>query len=121
MSKAVELRGLAVIPLPQEMHDKVACVNCRTNPARWEFVTGGTEIWDFSCSFCFLYQISIMRDQRELVDWLAHETEKARGVTFLRSKDGRLVQEKDADSVAFGIVASNKVFEQRQKLARGGR
>jgi hypothetical protein len=119
VSKSVDLQGLVVRPVPPELLDKVVCTNCQENPARWDF--GEKAEWNYTCSFCFLYKLKLLCDQRSKIDWLIRETEKVRGVAFLCHENGILSKEVDADCIAFAIVAGNKVFDARQQRLGGSR
>lgn len=120
MVRSVSLFGFVVRPVPTEILNKVACTNCRERPARWDF--GKAHTLNYSCSFCLLYHLEILRQQRSSLDWLIRETEKARGVVFTRDKEGRLTEEQDWDRIAFAVVASNKAVEIRGRTvkANGG-
>src|SRR5690349_19678667 len=103
MSRSVDLFGLVVRPVPAEILNKVACTNCKECPARWDLGK-----LSYACSFCLLYRIDVLRQQRSKLDGLIREVEKVRGVIFARDKAGCLSEEADWDRIAFAIVASNK-------------
>ena len=113
MFKPVLLGKLVVRPVPPELTDKVGCTHCRENPARWDF--GQSTPWSYVCSRCFLYHVATIKEQRERVDALIRAAEHERGVTFHRDSNGALIEERDADCIAFAIVASNKAIQARHR------
>lgn len=114
MHRSVVLNGLPIRPIPKELLNTVVCTDCQQNPARWELGPPSPTAPNYACSFCFLYKI--VKSQREQVDWLIREAERARGVIFHRNSDGLLVVEEDADCIAFAVVAGNKIFDAHQRL-----
>lgn len=116
INQSVTLQGLPVRPVPRELLDKVVCTHCKENPARWEVGPALEGSWNYACSFCFLYALPVVCEQRPQLNWLIREAEKARGVIFQRNKDGALIKELDADCIAFAIVAGNKIFDAHQRL-----
>jgi hypothetical protein len=118
MSKAVDLGGVPIRPLPKEMFETVLCTNCREQAAKWEFAQGAQTAWSFSCSKCLLYEVPNLKEQRLQVDFLVDEIERAMKTAFPRDPEGRVVLVKDADRIAFGIVMAQR-FMQSSTL-RGG-
>lgn len=117
-AKSVDLHGLRLRPLPKELFEMVACVHCRNRPARWEMAMGPEMAWNYACSLCFLYGVPFMKKQREAVDFLAAEIEKARKETWKRSEDGMLLSEDAADCVAFGLVMAQRFIDSRRGMGR---
>jgi hypothetical protein len=118
MSKAVDITGISVRPMPKELFETVACTHCKSRPARWEFAEGPQRAWTFSCSNCFLYEVPQMREQRAQLDSYLEELAEMISTGFPREADGRLREAKDADRAAFGIVMTQRFMQSR--TLRGG-
>lgn len=110
---AVNIDGFPIRPLPQELFNKVGCTNCQIRSARWELAEGSKETNNFACSMCFLYGIDKLKEQREALDSMVAEVEKAVGYEFPRDEYGRVCVEHDTDRLAFGIVMSQRFFASR--------
>lgn len=106
--KSVNIGGLAVMPIPAEVRDKVSCTHCQVRAARWEIGE-----WNYACSTCFLYELPVMRPQQEALGVLIAAVEKTMGYLFPRNDENR-VEGVDADRVVSGIVLA-----QRFELNRG--
>lgn len=116
--KSVDLQGVHVRPLPKEIVNSVLCTHCKQHAAKWEFAEGAQTAQVFSCSFCFLYELPALRDQRLQLDWLIEMVEKSIADLFPRDEESRLRVPEHADRIAFGIVMTQR-FMQSRTLAGG--